>query len=290
MFINDRLVYLEMQKTASQHIDFLLDKYVGGRQLGHHTQLVGDHAERFTIGSVRNPWDWYVSLWAYGCLGKGSLHEALTGGRIVRLKQAASDLKPFPMRLLGKAAGLIGEQRREAWQSVYADAGEPRLFRQWLKDILGGPAQADMIEGYPQSSLSRFAGFMTFRYVRLYVRYGAWRKSILTIRDENQLADLLSAHGVLDHAIRMECLEEDFIEALRLAGYEVDATMSAAIHDEKKQGTNKSKHNDADFYYDRETADLVADRDRLIINLYGYNNPLEPRESATGESRRCSAA
>src|SRR4051812_35017204 len=71
MFVSDRLIYIQMQKTASTHIARVLAEVVGGEQHQQHIRLRGDRDGRLVVVSVRSPWDWYVSLWAYGCRGGG---------------------------------------------------------------------------------------------------------------------------------------------------------------------------------------------------------------------------
>src|SRR6185503_14274720 len=67
MFVSDRLIYLQMQKTASTHVARVLAEVVGGEQHQQHIRLRVEPEGRLVAISIRSPWDWYVSLWAYGC-------------------------------------------------------------------------------------------------------------------------------------------------------------------------------------------------------------------------------
>ena len=82
MFVNERLIYLQLQKTGCTHVAMLLDKLIGGEQVGKHNRLPArlESEGRLIVGSVRNPWDWYVSLWAFGCEQCGGLADRLTSG------------------------------------------------------------------------------------------------------------------------------------------------------------------------------------------------------------------
>jgi hypothetical protein len=71
MIVNEKLIYLMMQKTGCSHIAKLILQTVGGERIGTHNKLTDYNTGKYIIGSIRNPWDWYVSLWAYGCRGKG---------------------------------------------------------------------------------------------------------------------------------------------------------------------------------------------------------------------------
>ena len=112
MFIADRLIYVELPKTACTHIGKLLALVVPGEQRGKHNKPSQAEFDRRPVflGSVRNPWAWYVSLWAYGCQQEGMLWEALTHGR-------------------GSVRGL-------GWRAAPIYAG-----RRWLHSLRQRPAQ-----------------------------------------------------------------------------------------------------------------------------------------------------
>ena len=82
MFVTDRLIYLQMRKTACTHIARVLAETVGGHEVGYkHSPLPVDFPVdgRLFVGSIRNPWDYYVSSWAYGIKNReGGLRKRLT--------------------------------------------------------------------------------------------------------------------------------------------------------------------------------------------------------------------
>jgi hypothetical protein len=118
MYIADRLIYLRLQKTASTHIGKFLQSMIPGRLIGGHRRLQERRlaVRRYIIGSIRNPWDWYVSLWAYGCQGKGGLYKWLTS-RDLR----GNNLRGKPLR----APGVIFNELKKPvaeWQRIYTDS------------------------------------------------------------------------------------------------------------------------------------------------------------------------
>jgi hypothetical protein len=78
MFIGDNYIYFELQKTASSQVRRILKNIdsLPFEKIGIHNPYFEVSKEKLTnfeskikIGSVRNPRDWYVSLWVWGCSG-----------------------------------------------------------------------------------------------------------------------------------------------------------------------------------------------------------------------------
>ena len=87
MLITDELVYLELQKTGCSHTIKILSALNNKncKIIGKHNTYdsipkedQGNFESKLKIGNIRNPWDWYVSLWAFGCQKKGGLYNLVT--------------------------------------------------------------------------------------------------------------------------------------------------------------------------------------------------------------------
>jgi hypothetical protein len=243
MYVAERLVFLQLQKTGCTHIAKLLSKLVPGRQMAKHSRAPAGliDGSRAVVGSVRDPWDWYVSLWAFGCGRQGALYELLAGG---------------------------DSARHAAWRRVYADSGDPALFRQWLAMI---SETRFLGERYGASSIRAFAGFYTYRYCRLFARDdGALFSG--AIADAAALADFDRRQNVVGHFIRNEHLAEDLIQVLGLCGYRLDAQQLELIGAPAR--TNASaRDRDHARYYDDRSVRLVLERERFIVDKHGYAAP-----------------
>ena len=253
MFVTDKLVYLQLQKTACSHIAAMLQKTVGGKKIGLHIPLPRrlQSAGKYIVGSVRNPWDWYVSQWSYGCAGRGALRKRLTGRKLFRLFEK-------PINELTKPVAR--------WRETYKDHRDPEGFNRWLKMVFDPYRRKDLGEGYAKSPISRFAGLMTFRYMRIYTRGG-------TATSLEALKKFDAENNVLNCTIRVESIENDLIRALEAAGYELGDEQIGIINAGADNRTNPSEHLPTEFYYDQETVDLVAQNEKLIIEKYSYSPP-----------------
>ena len=69
MIVTDRFVFIHMHKTGGQTLNDVITRCVPGhRVVGYHyprTEIPTDAAGLPVVGMVRNPWDWYVSWYAF---------------------------------------------------------------------------------------------------------------------------------------------------------------------------------------------------------------------------------
>jgi hypothetical protein len=257
MFVTDKLIYLQLQKTACSHIAAMLEQTVGGKKIGLHVPLPRRlrSAGKYIVGSVRNPWDWYVSQWSYGCAGQGALRRRLCGRRLFRLFEK-------PVSELTKPVAR--------WRETYKDHRDPEGFNRWLKMVFDPYRRKDLGEGYSKSPISKFAGLMTYRYVRIYSKNLRRTRGLTGLEGLKKFDE---ENNVLNHTIRVESIENDLIQALEAAGYRLSDGQISTIKRGAENRTNPSEHLPTEFYYDEETAGLVARNEKLIIEKYAYSPP-----------------
>jgi hypothetical protein len=288
MFVSDRLVYLQMQKTASTHIAKTLAAVVGGEQHLQHKRLAIDPEGRLVVASIRNPWAWYVSLWAYGCRGGGGasgLYNRVTAappsmGEIASRSLAyARAERRLPGPAVREALALRTQQkatRTDLWRRVYTDPDDPVAFRGWLK-LMFDPQRAPELPGQPprygQTALRFHSGFMTFRYFTLLADERALMGQPGRLDSLDEILTFDAAHTVHDDMIRIDCLEPDLLRVLARAGYDLTPEQLADLHSRCSTKTNASPHLRDREYYDDETLDLVAARERFLIEKYDYSPP-----------------
>jgi hypothetical protein len=256
----EKLVYLELQKTACTTIGAILcDLFAGEQVRPKHGRLPDPTTSKCVVGSVRNPWDYYVSLWAFGCQGRGELHQLLTE----RHWKGALGRLPAPGPLLGELSRPVA-----SWRRSYAPPHAPEQFRSWL-DRIHAPAHACEFDTvYSESRLRFVAGYASYRYCRLYA------SDFAEVLDSQTMSDLVSRveAGYLPRVmIRMEHLADDLIAAVRVAGYVVDDTLEEVIRERAGTRSNTSSHMPYTDYYDDACRELVSRRDSLIISRHGYS-------------------
>jgi len=255
MFINEKIIYLALHKTGCTHVLKLLTSIPGfnGKIIGKHNKIsdvaeeeLGDLSKKIKSGNVRNPWDWYVSLWAFGCMKKGGLYEQIIEKNALRkLRHPLAFLTPV-----------------KKWRKVYSDAQNPELFRQWLEMLLCS-RRKDMIH-FGEAHVPRIIGFMTYRYLELY-SFG-FQKEMKNLKSIQQIKEFDSEHNFIDHFIYNENLEKDFKSLMMKTGISEDILDSVLTIPK----TNFSLRKHYRDYYDEPTKQLVEEKEMLIIEKHKY--------------------
>jgi len=272
MFIAENgVVYVELPKTGTTHIDHLLSGLLEGRQVGKHNTpgadlLSGRHT---FIGSIRNPWDWYLSLWTFGCTRTGGVYEQATRPRSLQAGLAA--LRRHPRYLLPSIAAAW-RRRPDRWLPLYEDADDTEAFRTWLRMIHDPATWSDYDDGYFLTRINTFAGFYTYRFLSLFSRDTAPLFRHAGLQDLETLKDFDRRNNYVSHFIRCESLESDLIDALNACGVTLSPADIQRIRGAQKSNVS-ARRKGAAAYYDAESIALVAARERLITDRFGYANP-----------------
>ena len=295
MLISEKLIFVELQKTGSTHIKGLLRKLLGGENDGKHNVPTPEQIDsgRKFVASVRNPWSWYLSLWSYGCLQKGELFERLTNEKKWRKMldkeeseadaesdaaedKAEADADASEEGAEGKAKGkkdkslpdnFTPDRARTFW---YADPDNAEAFREWLQAVLATRPLRKVLEtGFGKSPISRAGGLMTFRYFTLCTRNGENVDQSVSTLEALQKYD--QENCFIDYFVRNESLAEDLIKALDGCGVPLDDAQRKQIREAKKTNVSSRPHG-PEYYYDKASIQLVARREKFIIEKFSYKN------------------
>jgi hypothetical protein len=274
MFVTDRLIYLQLQKTGCSHISNLLSKICSGQKIGKHNNINNlpkelQESNKYIVGSIRNPWDWYVSLWAFGCDGKGGVyhHLALPKNRRGKLyrKFGSEPLSDTYKRLMGL-------KDIKKWRRVYRDSSDPQLFREWLHMMFDSRSKIHIGENYEKSSVSNLAGLLTYRYLKIFSKHlsSLYSTKFTNLEDIKQF-DL--QNNVLDDIIYNENLEQDLRRVLANVGITIPKEKEEQLFSSKSKTNSSSRKRNLSFYYNNETIELIKEKEKFIIEKYNYEPP-----------------
>jgi hypothetical protein len=281
MLVGEKLIYLQLQKTGSTRITDLIQATVGAEERHKHDRIRREDladpeiAARRIIGSIRNPWSYYVSLWSYGSRRAGGIYERTTASSRMdqpRDQRGVLHKKTIPM----KDRDWRARRRVKKWKTAYGPPDDREAFRRWIRFLNHPDYRIDVGEGYGKSSISWHSGLLTYRYLVLFTlgvvpgepHLGGHNPTLDTL---DKLRDYADENILCQDMIRMEHLSDELEASLVAAGYELTDEQRAMIHGKAEgRSENRTKHHPAAWYYDDETRDLVAERDRFVIERHGY--------------------
>ncbi len=249
----DDFIFLDVYRTGSSHVLDLFWKIYEKKPVRNfrHASLTKGRPWGLTGGkpvfaTVRNPWDWYVSLWGIEADGKRPIGKAMF-----------SHLKP------------------EDYAALF-DKSDPRAsFSRWLNHM-HDPAWLD--RGLPRehlraSGLASAIGIYTYRFLRVTTRYPRVflrRPFINGPEGAVRYHRLMKAYGTM---LRNETLSDDLVAFVEShpQGFKQDAVNKIrAANTRPKNASIRSFDSYRDYYSDADAA-LVAGRDRFFITEFGYS-------------------
>lgn len=248
-----RIVYLDVNRTGSTQVIKVLRKLSATPEVRimRHKPIskagwIIRPPGRLVFTTVRNPWDWYVSLWAHGCDG----HSAIL--RAFRQKLTKSEIA-----------------------ALYDRESPAESFRLWMA-LIHDPefVDAHLPEYYPVSGLSSIAGLYTYRFLWNTTFFPTLFLRRFWIRSPESLSALYKRNKAPQLVLRTETLTADLIELVRnhqnSCGFIPDAAtvvLTATISQANASKRTLPHYRD---YYNEQTRQLVGKRDRFIIEEFDY--------------------
>ncbi len=285
VFANDRLVYLQMQKTASTHIARVLSEVVGGKQHQQHIRLREEKRDRVVCASIRNPWAWYVSLWAYGCRkggGVSGIYHRVTAEPPSNFELARDSMRAlratrrWPTEQLREGRSIQRRQRAtrtDLWRPCYTHPDDVDAFRRWLALVMDPDRSHELLAPFGRTDLRRCQGLMAFRYFWLLTDDRTLLEVPGNVDSIEAVEHYDAKHTVHDDMIRIEHLEEDITRVLARASYDLTSVQTQKLAELCRSKTNESPHLPTASYYDDTSLDLVATREVFLAKKYEYVGP-----------------
>ncbi|PSP07703.1 MAG: hypothetical protein BRC54_03835 [Cyanobacteria bacterium SW_7_48_12] len=190
-----------------------MKEVLGGEFVGKHNQVSSDlfTKGKIFLGSIRHPWEWYISLWAFGCDNQGGVFSRVTKSKGFNFREVGWKNNPYA----AFQAFLFSFYRSpEKWKRIYRDVNDASAFREWLYMMHDQEYCHDIGEGYGTSSLSKIAGLLTYRYMKLFCcKYGEIAKMNAISKIET-LMEYEKENCLIDYFICNNNLESTLFKAL----------------------------------------------------------------------------
>lgn len=276
MIIAGNLLYLELQKTGCTFVGKLLTEQFGGRRIGgKHNRIpegtpLGDF---LVVGSVRNPFDWYASLFSYSCLsGSGGPRIRSTLPRSVRQRLLWNErlgAVPIEIRLRRSWRHALGEIARDPrmWDQLYRDPGNAENFAVWLRKIHEGRSAFAIFDdfGYALPARQEDGGLYTYLFRYLFEKNPG---NLFRSGDRKRSESGMPEKGwLVDFFLRTETLQEDLIAALDQAGFSLENSDLNCIRSAPRENQSVKSRARTE-YWDEGLRDLIRKKDALIFEQF----------------------
>lgn len=265
MIKNKDFIYLDLEKTACSHIRKLILTYFhDAKDTNKHKILYSkdDIKNKTVIGSVRHPYDWYVSHYLYG------FHK---GGAIRHIYKTN-----FKNQLLNMSLLDLYKIGLPSIKGFYKDESKYE-FKKWLLSIMSkqskyyfNRANYQKKESYFHSNNFRYnqipnqkTGLFTHHFLNMYfINY-----SSLYPNDFCEVNDYTTSGIIPDHFIKVENLESDFYDVF--SRFKKSITIDD-LKSNKKINSSVNSY-DVNDYFDEECKMLIKQKDNYIFELFRYS-------------------
>jgi hypothetical protein len=142
-----------------------------------------------------------------------------------------------------------------------------------MRLLFSKDAWMELPSRYGGRDVLAFAGLMTYRFVNLFCHPPEGEEGFASMPNLDALITHASDNCFISRFIHLESIATDLVNALKATGVELSSQNEQRILSASKTNPS-SRQRSASFFYNPETVALVADRDRLIIEKFGYEPPI----------------
>ena len=236
MIVTDHFVYIHVSRTGGTFLNKLIMNHVpGARMLQYHGQLRDlpeEHGDLPVIGFVRNPWDWYVSMFYDYRRKQQYVFQVLS-------ERGRLGFRDTVVRFLTLGDDDEGDRRRRE-QLVRAAPTLINTQRPARRDLPG--LRSRQFAAYPQGT-----------------GYYSWLWQLMFASDDTPTI----------HIGRFENLREEALRLLEETGTPISDRISRYLKDAKRLNASPRPRSYL-AGYTRDLERLVEEKDRYIVDRFDY--------------------
>lgn len=265
MIFGEKYVFVELARTGSTYARYVLkqipNSYSVGKKHNNYDSLSKSQKREFEsknkIGTVRNPFEFYVSQFAFCCEKRGGLYERITKKPDVFSYYKYSEILTT-IRLHFKY--------KKEWLALFSDADSNENFKLFIKMLFDVNPEA-IGNHYGLSKLNKSLGFLTFDYLKLFNK--DFVNESKKLQTYEAIVDFDKKNNFMDCVLRNENLRNDLLKNYKLYA-ESEEVIEKALSSRPKRSNTATKKKPFHLFYDEELKNLIYERDRFIFEKYGY--------------------
>ena len=236
MIVTNYFVYIHASRTAGTFLNKLIIEHVPGAHMiqyhGHLSELPEEFSHLPVIGFVRNPWDWYVSMFFDYRRKRQYVYQILSAGGALGFEATVSRFLKLGDR--SEESNRLLDQLIEAAPTTISARNPARRHLPGLR--------SEHFANYPQN-----------------LGYYSWLFNLMYETDGN--------HHI--HIGRFEHLRREALRLFTITGVPMTDEISAYIKRAKALNFSPRPKNFIGGY-PPELEQLVGAKDKLLIDRFGY--------------------
>jgi hypothetical protein len=264
MIFSDKFVFLELARTGSTYARYVLKQIPNSVAVGRKHNIYDDLSstkkklfrEKNKVGTVRNPFEFYVSLYAFCCEKRGGLYERITYKPDFRSYFNFTDL----FKIL-----YLHFKYKSEWKKIVNNKNSVENFKLFMEMLLNINPEA-YGNHYGLSGLN-YVGFLSFNYLRLY-NYDF----IHNCRDLGSIKELEKydqQHNFIDLMLINKTINEQLLESYKLLANSKEVVQKA-INLRPKRSNTSTKKKPFKEYYDQELINLINEKEAFLLDKYNF--------------------
>ena len=265
MIFGKKYVFLELGRTGSTYARYILvqipNSYGVGKKHNNYNSLniskKKEFEQKYKIGTIRNPFEFYVSLFVFCCEKRGGLYDRITKKPDIFSYYNYSDIF--------KTIYLHFKYKKK-WLRVLDNRNSNENFKHFIKLLFDINPEA-MGNHYGLSKLNNSIGLLTFNYLKLYSKN--FINESKTLKSYKEIVEYDKKNNFMDCVFRNESLAQDILDNYKFYADSEDTIKKAILNRPKRSKTSTVKK-PFHLFYDDELKEIIFKKDQFIFEKYGY--------------------
>jgi hypothetical protein len=264
MIIGDNFFITEMPKTGTTFLRNYFRQYKNIKITSHHdtvdeNQKLNLSIKKFKVGTIRNPYLWYLSFWKWSCKEKkkSPLYSDIISRRIkIRRLKLNNNLPKYLFTQIFKDKNKL--------KLLFEDVNSKENFNLFLKILLNFEHRNNVSSDFsfiPHKKL----GYMTYYFLiqnisKKYYRnlYNSDQKFTLILKNLDKKIDI-------NYFFKTESLERDIKIFLKKVNLPIKK-----FGDLKKNSTSNNFNKSFKKFFTKENLELIEKKDAYLFKKFKY--------------------
>lgn len=264
MIIGDKFFITEMPKTGTTFLRNYFKQYKKIKITSHHdtvdeNQKFNLSIKKFKVGTIRNPYLWYLSFWKWSCKEKkkSPLYSDIISRRIkIKRLKLNNNLSKYLLTQIFK--------NKQELKLLFEDVNSKKNFNLFLKILLNFNHRNIVSSDFsfiPHKKL----GYMTYYFLTQNVSKEYYKNLYNSNKKFPVILKSLDKKIDLNYFFKTESLEKDIKIFLRKVNLPIKK-----FRDLKKNSTSNNYNKNFKKFFTKKNLELIEKKDEYLFEKFKY--------------------